>query len=102
MRLAGGRVRPAFFYLLPLALLCLAAVALAAAQGDMRHGQRLRLRAFLPLVRQLALTDLCAATEARYTRHPAVTELSVAFQDHPGSLEHFPGGSFWAPPAAGQ
>jgi hypothetical protein len=47
----------------------------------------------------LGLTDLCLATEARYTRHPAVSDPLVPFMDHPGSLEHFPTGSFWAYPA---
>ena len=46
----------------------------------------------------LGLTDLCLATEARYTRHPAVSDPVVPFMDHPGSFEHFPSGSFWAYP----
>ena len=44
----------------------------------------------------LGLTDLCVATEARYTRHPAVSDPMAPFMDHPGALEHFPSGSFWA------
>ena len=44
----------------------------------------------------LGLTDLCVATEARYTRHPAVSDPMAPFMDHPGALEHFPTGSFWA------
>lgn len=46
----------------------------------------------------LGLTDLCIATEARYTRHPAVSDLAAPRMDHPGAIEHFPTGSFWAPP----
>lgn len=46
----------------------------------------------------LGLTDLCLATEARYTRHPAVSDSLTPFMDHPGAIEHFPTGSFWAPP----
>jgi len=46
----------------------------------------------------MGLTDLCLATEARYTRHPAVSDPMAPFMDHPGSLEHFPTGSFWACP----
>jgi hypothetical protein len=49
-------------------------------------------------VRTLGLTDLCIFTEARYTRHPSVTDLHSAFQDHPVSLEHFPSGSLIGPP----
>ena len=44
----------------------------------------------------LGLSDLCVATEARYTRHPAVSDPMAPFTDHPGALEHFPSGSFWA------
>lgn len=47
----------------------------------------------------LGLTDLCVATEARYTRHPAVSDPMSPFMDHPGAIEHFPSGSFWAAPA---
>lgn len=50
----------------------------------------------------LGLTDLCLATEARYTRHPAVSDPLAPFMDHPGSLEHFPSGSFWAWPGEAQ
>ena len=46
----------------------------------------------------LGLTDLCVATEARYTRNPAVSDLAAPRMDHPGAIEHFPTGSFWAPP----
>ncbi len=48
----------------------------------------------------LGLSDLSLATEARYTRHPAVSDLVVPFMDHPGAIEHFPTGSFWAAPSA--
>ncbi|MBA3015356.1 MAG: hypothetical protein KKD63_01140 [Proteobacteria bacterium] len=50
------------------------------------------------VVSALGLTDLSLATEARYTRHPAVTDMVVPFMDHPGAIEHFPSGSFWAEP----
>lgn len=50
------------------------------------------------VVSELHLTDPCISTEARYTRHPSVTDLLVPFMDHPGAIEHFPSGSFWAPP----
>lgn len=45
------------------------------------------------IVRVIGLTDLCLFTEARYTRHPALADLSTPFQDHPVSLEHFPSGT---------
>jgi len=49
----------------------------------------------------LGLTDLCVSTEARYTRHPAVSDPVAPFMDHPGAVEHFPSGSFWIPPSKG-
>lgn len=50
------------------------------------------------LVRQLELTDLCLFTEASYTRHLSMTDLSTPFQDAPMSLEHFPSGALVEPP----
>lgn len=50
------------------------------------------------LTRGLGLTDLAVATEARYTRHPAVSDMMAPFMDHPGAIEHFPTGTFWLPP----
>lgn len=50
------------------------------------------------LVRTLGLTDLCLATEASYTRHPAMADRFVPFQDHPLAFEHFPSGSSIMPP----
>ncbi len=96
MRLAGGIKRPAWRYLGLTAVLLAAAFAMAMTQKTMAAAQKSRASALRTLAQALSLTDLCIATEARYTRHPAVTELTVAFQDHPGSLEHFPSGSFWA------
>ncbi len=46
----------------------------------------------------LGLTDLCISTEARYTRHPAVSDRASVRMDHLGAIEHFPTGSFWRPP----
>lgn len=49
------------------------------------------------LVKHLFLTDLSLWTEARYTRHPAVSDLFSPFQDFPGAFEHFPAGGLMAP-----
>src|SRR4030066_706509 len=49
-------------------------------------------------VKELELTDLCLFTDARYTRHPSMADLSTPFQDHPMSLEHFPSGTVMVPP----
>ncbi|MFN2354280.1 MAG: hypothetical protein ABR512_07130 [Desulfopila sp.] len=48
-------------------------------------------------VRQLGLTDLVVTTEARYTRHPAISDSVVPFMDHPDDIEHFPSGTFFRP-----
>lgn len=53
------------------------------------------------MVGELGLSDLSISTEARYTRHPSVSDPVVPFMDHPGNIEHFPSGSFWFP-VAGQ
>jgi len=46
---------------------------------------------------KFALSDLALSTEARYTRHPAVSDPVVVTMDHPGALDHFPSTLFWAP-----
>ena len=51
------------------------------------------------LAAQMKLTDLALWTEARYTRHPSQTDFFSAFQDSPGSPDHFPAGSIMAPPS---
>nr|WP_319484790.1 hypothetical protein [uncultured Cohaesibacter sp.] len=65
-------------------------VMLAALDDNPRQPAR-------SLVQQLGLNDLALFTEARYTRHPAMADLSTAFQDHPVSLDHFPTGSLVGP-----
>jgi hypothetical protein len=50
-------------------------------------------------VKDLELTDLCLFTVARYIRHLSQADRFSAFQDHPGSLEHFPAGALAGPPA---
>ncbi len=53
----------------------------------------------LSVTAALGLTDLCISTEARYTRHPAISDPVAPFMDHPGAIEHFPTGTFWSAPA---
>ena len=55
------------------------------------------LHAHRDLVARIGLTDLALTTEARYTRHPAVSDPVAPFMDHPGAIEHFPSGSFLSP-----
>ncbi len=89
----------AFLLLIASQLLLFAAMLLVA--GHVRHqrvGQELEARR--TLVRTLGLTDLAVWTEARYTRNPSQADFFSAFQDLPGSLEHFPAGSVVEAPAA--
>ena len=91
-------MRPSLVFLAFLGFLALVDGALLLH----RHLQGARLSAEAGVLRitvaSLGLTDLSLATEARYTRHPAVSDPVVPFMDHPGALEHFPTGSFWARP----
>ncbi len=48
-------------------------------------------------LQRLHVTDLCLATEARYTRHLALADRHAPFQEHPLALEHFPSGSMILP-----
>jgi len=50
------------------------------------------------MVTRLELTDLCLFTDARYARHPAMTDMNSALQDMPMAFEHFPSGSLMTPP----
>ncbi len=52
------------------------------------------------LAARFGLTDLSLWTEARYTRHPSQSDRFSAFQDFPGSFDHFPAGSIVNPPAS--
>lgn len=46
----------------------------------------------------LKLTDIFFSNDARYTRNLSQADLFSAFQDYPGSIEHFPSGSVMPPP----
>ena len=67
--------------------------------GVGQHGadQAAEIRLMQEAVARFALTDLALSTEARYTRHPAVSDTVVVTMDHPGALDHFPSTLFWAP-----
>ena len=89
----------AFLLLIASQLLLFAVMLVVTAH--IRH-QRMtqELPAQRTLVRILSLTDLAVWTEARYTRSPSQADFFSAFQDLPGSLEHFPAGSVVEAPAA--
>ncbi|MBJ6727998.1 hypothetical protein [Geomesophilobacter sediminis] len=85
--------RRSSLYLSGLTVLSLAAGILLLQGAFAERQAAFSLAESARLVRELDLTDLCLFTEASYTRHPAVTDLSTPFQDGPLSLEHFPTGS---------
>ncbi len=90
--------RPVHLLLLVLVVLCCVNFVFYALGRQRLRIQEENIELFDIVTSGLGLTDLCVATEARYTRHPAVSDPIAPFMDHPGALEHFPTGSFWAPP----
>jgi len=95
-------MRPSAVFLVLIVVLSLADAALfrhRQARSTQRQKEAATLRI---VVSALGLTDLSLATEARYTRHPAIADMVVPFMDHPGAIEHFPSGSFWAVANAGR
>ncbi len=70
---------------------------LAVKLQNRQQVQKREYQQMLQLVEVFGLSDLAVTTEARYTRHPAVSDPVVPFMDHPGNIEHFPSGSFYRP-----
>ena len=62
-----------------------------------RSGQEENFQKLQQVVHRLGLSDLALSTEARYTRHPAISDSVVVSMDHPGAIDHFPSTFFWAP-----
>lgn len=91
-------MRPALFFCILLCLLLALDGALFLDGLSRRKAQGAALARLEVATSGLGLTDLAVATEARYTRHPAVSDAVAPFMDHPGAIEHFPTGAFWLPP----
>ena len=91
-------MRPSHLLFFILALLALFNGGLLLYDAQLRSSQESNAHRLNIAAAAMGLTDLCVATEARYTRHPAISDPVAPFMDHPGALEHFPSGSFWAPP----
>jgi len=91
-------MRPALVFSLFLCLLLALDGALVVDGLSRRKGEDATLAQLEVATSALGLTDLAVATEARYTRHPAVSDAVAPFMDHPGAIEHFPTGAFWLPP----
>jgi hypothetical protein len=77
-------------------LFLLATLAVHARYGAKAAGPALD--GMARLVGSLELTDLCLFTEASYTRHLAMADLTTPFQDSPFAFEHFPTGALVGPP----
>ena len=93
----GFQVRKSTVFL-SFSALGILSVALTILDGHMRRSYAAPiLEERTRMVRTLGLTDIALFTEARYTRHPSQADRHSPFQDHPGSMEHFPTGSFMPP-----
>lgn len=80
-------------------LLCLGIISgLAASSYTLVSKFRRSLADMIEITRVLRLTDMSFSHDARYTRNPSQADLFSAFQDYPGSIEHFPSGSVVTPP----
>lgn len=80
-------------------LLCVIVMSFLLLDSQTRVSNFLRTaRDLKEITSALQLTDLSFSTDARYTRHPSQADLFSAFQDYPGSIEHFPSGSVTAAP----
>jgi len=72
-------------------------ISMVSWAGKVKQAQNSHLHELGAITDKLGITDLCLSTEARYTRHPAVSDPMASFMDHPGAIEHFPSGSFFQP-----
>ncbi|MFW2365537.1 MAG: hypothetical protein ACN4GW_03925 [Desulforhopalus sp.] len=90
-------MRPSFTLLILFSVFCLVYTGVSFTARGMRGEQDKRFLEMRNVVSSLGLTDLSLSTEARYTRHPAVSDALVIIMDHPGALDHFPSTMFWAP-----
>lgn len=91
-------MRPALIFTICLCLLLALDGALLIDGLSKRKAENAALVKLEVVTSGLGLSDLAVSTEARYTRHPAVSDPVAPFMDHPGAIEHFPTGTFWLPP----
>jgi hypothetical protein len=87
------------FILFGLGAVLLLVLAVAHSQAS-NQARETALSRTAQVVADLGLTDLCLATEARHTRHPALADRHAPFQSHPLALDHFPSGSIIGPSPA--
>lgn len=80
-------------------LVCILSLAALAVTSEMRVARFLaHSRDLREISSTLKLTDMSFSDDARYTRNPSQADIFSAFQDYPGSIEHFPSGSVTPPP----
>ena len=91
-----ARKSSVFLVILVSGLLILGLACLQAAFQTRADLGRLQREA--EFIKTFHITDLCLATEARYTRHPSQADWHSPFQSHPLALDHFPSGSVIPPP----
>ncbi len=91
-------MRSAYIFIFLVVVLLVADVFLFRFSVNEYTDRQTQVKVMQTLVQRFGLSDLVIATEARYTRHPAVSDKMAPYMDHPGSIEHFPTGSFWSPP----
>lgn len=90
-------MRPATGLLMMLLVLAVLGGAVTHSVVGKRRGQADDFVMLQGVVASLGLSDLALSTEARYTRHPAVSDQVAVSMDHPGAIDHFPSTFFWAP-----
>ena len=88
-----SRVFSLFILICLLTIFFLAVASRASVSRFLSNGSDLN-----EITSALKLTDISFTNDARYTRHPSQADLFSAFQDYPGSIEHFPSGSVTPPP----
>lgn len=90
-------VRKSQLLALLLAVIVLFDLGMALNLRSKNIGRRKDVEHMRIAVEELGITDLVVTTEARYTRHPAMSDRVVPFMDHPADVEHFPSGTFFRP-----
>jgi hypothetical protein len=91
-------MRPSTVLMLVLSVYVMLYSGLVLVVGHKNSGLAAHVPIMQEAVARFGLTDLALSTEARYTRHPAVSDPVAVTMDHPGAIDHFPSTLFWAPP----
>jgi hypothetical protein len=90
-------IRPSLILFFLLTAIFAINLSLVSFARNMKQQQNHDIFTLTTLTEKLGISDLCLSTEARYTRHPAVSDSITPLMDHPGAIEHFPSGSFFKP-----